>query len=437
VKGVQVGGIGVTGQRQGLAMLDTRGRELYLGPNLDLRAVMEGAALDEAHQAELYRATGHLPSLLFAPAKLRWFQAHRPQTYQEIATVFTLADWVAFRLTDERAAEAALAGEIGLLEVQTRGWAVGSLQQLGLRTDWLPPLVQAGSRVGTLGPSSAAELGLPAGIPVCVAGPDTQCGLLSLGLTETGQAGIVGGWSLTVQRITSRPFLDRQRRTWCGCWLWPGRWVLEVNAGDVGNTYGWLKELLFPSGSSFDGAEEGYELMEALAQEVPAGSEGVLSFLSPGPLDLSQAGLRTGGLLAPVPFTFSQVGRGHLARSALEGMAFTVKAACLQLEKLSRSSLSSLAFGGGMAQSRLFPQLLANVIGKEIALASSPHISALGAALAAATMVGHYSSLAEAGRAAGARLRRLSPDPLAALEYQGIYQRWQEALVKLRRIGIG
>ena len=65
--------IGVTGQRQGEVFLDGDGREIYCGPNIDLRAVFEGASMDEYLGGEIYATTGHRPSLLLAPARLRWF----------------------------------------------------------------------------------------------------------------------------------------------------------------------------------------------------------------------------------------------------------------------------------------------------------------------------------------------------------------------------
>ncbi|MBI4233691.1 MAG: FGGY-family carbohydrate kinase [Chloroflexi bacterium] len=432
----EVAAIGVTSQRQGMAFLDTEGGELYLGPNLDLRAVFEGASLDEAHRAEVYRTTGHLPSLFFAPARLRWFQLTRPEVYEQIARVFTLADWASYRLTGVCVAEAALAGEAGLLDIKRHCWAVGLMERLGLRTDWFPPLVEAGVPVGGLQPTAADALGLPAGIPVTIAGPDTQCALLGLGVAEPGQAGVVAGWSVTVQLLTSRPLLDHRRRTWSGCWLWPGRWTLEASTGDAGNAYRWLTGLLFPPDSSHAAKGDAFHEMDRLAAEATPGAEGVLAFLGPAPLDLSRAGLRAGGFITPVPFTFSNLGRGHLARAGLENIAFAVRASCARLEGLSGSPISTLALGGGMARSSLFPQLLADVLNRELGVAGAD-ASLVGAALAAAVATGHYPSLAEAAAPARARLRRLQPDPATALEYDGLYQRWLRVLGGLRRIGVG
>ncbi|MBM3945255.1 MAG: hypothetical protein FJ317_07205, partial [SAR202 cluster bacterium] len=86
--------VGVTSHRQGVAFLNAHGDDVYAGPNIDLRAVFEGAAIDEEHGDDVYKTTGHLPSFFFTPAKLRWFQTHQPETYRNIASVLPIADWI-------------------------------------------------------------------------------------------------------------------------------------------------------------------------------------------------------------------------------------------------------------------------------------------------------------------------------------------------------
>ena len=47
-----ISAITATSQRQGIAFLDRDGKEIYVGPNLDLRAVFEGAAIDDENGSE-------------------------------------------------------------------------------------------------------------------------------------------------------------------------------------------------------------------------------------------------------------------------------------------------------------------------------------------------------------------------------------------------
>jgi autoinducer 2 (AI-2) kinase len=62
------------------------------------------------------------------------------------------------------------------------------IKSLGLTEKMLPPLKQAGTKLGKLTKEAAANLGLLPGIPVAVGGPDTQCGLLGSGVVAAGRS---------------------------------------------------------------------------------------------------------------------------------------------------------------------------------------------------------------------------------------------------------
>ena len=425
VRSGSVAAVGVASQRQGIGALDADGAELYLGPNLDLLALFEGMAIDGDHPDLVYPVTGHLPSFLLAPAKLRWHQLHQPELYESIATVLTVGDWVGYRLTGELAMQETLAAEAGLLDVATGALAAPLLKALGLRTDCFPPITPPLARLGGLSASAAAELGLARGVPVVIAGPDTQCGLLGMGAASPGDTGVVAGWSVTAQSVTATPQPDAARRTWVGRHVIPGRWTAEANAGDGGNAYRWLSELLV-------GSEDGvFERMEALAAGVPPGAEGAVALLGPAPLDLSRTGLRPGGLLFPVPVTFSGLDRGRLARAALENVVYAVRGASELLAEVTGRQAGGLAVGGGMTRTALFSQMLADVLGRPIHAASTPDVSLQGAAMAAEAALEGGDALAQLAEAARLGLREVTPDPVSQHEYQEHYARWVDAQRRL------
>ena len=53
-----------------------------------------------------------------------------------------------------------------MVDARTRDWDHELLARAGLPDRFLPPLVQPGTRLGTLRPSVAEETGLPADVPV-------------------------------------------------------------------------------------------------------------------------------------------------------------------------------------------------------------------------------------------------------------------------------
>ena len=425
-----IAAVTATSQRQGVVFLDGDGREVYAGPNLDLRAVFEGGAIDEEMRDRVYATTGHTPSLFFAPAKMRWFQEHRAEAFGRVASVVTLADWLVWKLSGQLACEPALAGEAGLLDVPERRWCTALLADLGLPDNEHVPLVDAGTLAGRVTRSVAREPALPEGTLVAVAGPDTQCGLLGMGAVSVGQVGVVAGWSAPALMVTDRPVLPAAMQTWAGCHVLNDLWTLESTSGDAGNAYRWLADTLW------GGAKDAYHEMDAEAGRAPAGSEGAMAFLGPSPMDMGRVGMRQGGLLFPVPLTFSDLGRGHLARSALEALAFSTRANLERLERVAGASARSVAVGGGMVQTATWVNVLANVVGREIAVSPSPHVSALGAYVCAATALGELESLEQGAAVMAERLNTVEPEAGARLEYQDHYERWTQLLDELEGMSI-
>ncbi len=421
----EVAAIAVTGQRQAVAFLDSDRREVYVGPNLDLRAVFEGGQIDQHMGDRVYRTTGHSPSFLLAPAKLRWFRENRPQSYDRIASVVSLADWIALRLTGELASEPTLAAGAGLLDVERRSWATYLLRDLGLIENDHVPLLSPGAMMGRVEERASADTRLPSGTPVVVAGADTQCGLLGMGVFRGHDVGIVAGWSAPVQLVVDKPPLPSPARTWTGCFLTADKWVVESTAGDAGNAYRWLAGLVCGSG------EGAFAEMDQLAQATPAGSEGVLAVLGPPRMDMSRLGLRPGGVLFPVPLTFNEPSRGQIARAGLEAVAYAVRANLEQAESVAGAAAGLIAVGGGMSRTDAWVDLMADVLGRPIQVLSS-NVSASGAYVCAATALGDFSSLEEGAAEVSRGARVIEPDVRAAAEYADHYREWLDLAERLQ-----
>ena len=435
LRGLDIGAVSATSQRQGVVFLDTQGREIYAGPNMDLRAVFEGMALDEKLGPEIFDTTGHWPSFLLAPARLSWFRKHQPETFESVSTVLPLADWILFKLCGSRIAERSLAAEAGLVDLRNGQPATGLFKAVGLAESLVPSLGLSGEAVGRISARASEESGLKAQTPVVLGGPDTQCGLLGMGLTETGSSGVVSGWSTPVQLITSGPIFDDRQKLWTGYSVLPGHWVLEANAAETGSSYRWLLRLLLGSED-----EAAHRKAERLASRSPAGSMEVLALLGAGTLNQSTLSLGLGGLLFPVPMILAEVDRGHILRAALESVAFAVRSGYQQLEEVSGNASSPTAvtavgLTGGFSRSPLFCHILASVLGREVNVASQGEATGLGAAMAAATGIGVYESLAEAAQAMKARTKPVSPEGDWSAAYNDYYQRWLKVSEEMAILG--
>ena len=425
VSSQQISAVGITSQGQGAVLMGPENRELCCCPNIDLRAVFEGAALDDEAGPEIYTTTGHWPSLLLAPARLRWFQSHRPDLMESASSVVSVGGWLGYRLTGQIAAEAGLDCTLGLIDLSTRHHALPLLNKLKFPVELLPPVLGSGERLGCLRPALAEEWGLPAGLPVTLAGADTQCGLLGLGVTTPGQSGAVLGWSGSVHSVMPDPMLDlKTRRTWSSCYSVDSMYTVEANLGDCGHAFDWLARTL--SGGTFS-----FEEADRLAEQAAPGGDGVLAFLGPGPLSAPNAGLRMGGIIMPTPLTFQEPSPGQILRSYLESVAYSIKSNLDAISEVTGRRVSSMCLGGSMSKSDVLAATLANVIEIPVHRARDPQVSAKGAAAAAWVSVGESSCLEEAVGEQQPDFDLFLPEPLQTAEYLDHYHRWLETFHSL------
>ena len=401
--------VAVTGQRTATALLDADLGTLHAGPNVDTRAVFEGGAIDAAHGPLVHRTTGRLPSMLFVPAKLAWWRAHRPRTARRIAKAAGIDAWAALALTGSLAETQPGLAEAGLLDVSRRGPADALLDTLGVPPAIAPETVPVGGVVGRLSREAADRTRLPRSVDVHLSGPDAQAAAVGCGAGAPGHAAIPAGWSAPVQIATSAPVFDRRMRTWTTLHALPERWAVEANPGDTGRVVDAVRRLLGPRISP--------ARLDALAAAAPTPWAGA-AFFGPRALDLSRPGMTMGGLLFPAPITQERLEAGTVARAALENVAFALRESLELAREVAGGAPTEVALTGGMAESGIFPGLLADVLGEPVRL--HRRATAVGAALLATARPEEIGARCAEHAARG---RRVEPSD-RALDYAELYPRW-------------
>ena len=410
--GGEIAAVATTSQRLAMLIVDAEGRQLYAGPNSDVRALGQGLAIDAAMAGRVYESGGKLPSLLLGPARVQWLRQTRPDGFARAAAVLTLGDWVAYKLTGAFRNERALAGDMGLLDVRSGERDGDLLRALDVPEALLPPLVSPADVAGEVTERASNETGLRASTPVVIAGSDTQCGLVGLGVETPGEAGIIAGWSAPVQLVTPEPRPDAQRRTWFGLHVVPGRWVIESSTGNAGAVWRWWCETLLGCG------EASLAQADELAAQASPGANDVIALLGSGVMNAGAMGLHLGGVLFRTPLASAVVRRPELLRAGLEDIAYALRGNLEQAEDVSGLRATRIAAGGGMTRSPLFTRILADVLDRPLEVAREIEVTATGAATLAARAVGRPELAPER------RLDAVEPSEQAAA-YRAPYARWR------------
>jgi len=413
-------GIAATSMRHGIVVIDKDGGPLLAVPNRDARAAAEGLELADERGLEFHRRTGHWPSPIFAAARLLWMQTNRPADLDRAYALLSISDWVSYLLSGEIGSEPSHAGETLLLDLQTRNWASDLIDSLGLPASICPALKAPGTRLGELTQYAAERLGLCAGIPVVVGGADTQCGLLGSGVTGPGQTGVLAGTTTPLQMALDQPIIDPEARIWTGQHVLPGQWVLESNAGAMGEGVTFAARLLYPMHREPEAA-----LFAEAAASHP-GAEGFTSTLGADIFNARSMSLPVGNLTLSHMIGDGRGMRHHLARAVIEGLAYALRANLEQITAAAGTGLTSLALSGGMARSEVWVQIVSDVTGLPVQVAGTYESTALGAAICAGVGAGVFGDLREGAQTLVQTGREHTPDPAIMERYAGLYESWAQ-----------
>jgi gluconokinase len=345
----------------------------------DGRATEQGRRLrTQTDTHALYERTGCPVQPLYHAARLRWWHEEQPDTARQAARWAAIKDWVLYRLTGVWATDVGLASTTGLLDIHRFQWDEEALALAGVAAERLPTLVSPLDVVGGVRAEVARETGLPSGLPIVAGSSDGGVANLGAGVFRPGQVVITVGTSGAVRRVVEQPWLDARERTWCYL-LSEGRWFAGGAINNGGLTTRWVREQFYAELED----DAAYERLSADAGTVAAGAEGVLLLpyftgeRSPHWDPEARALIYGLGL---------QHGRPHLARAALEGVAF-----CLAdvWEALVREEPASVYVTGGVSESEVWLEILADVLGVAVTQMQVEGASAMGAAMLGHEALGH------------------------------------------------
>ena len=418
----QVLAVAVSSMRNTTVLLDAAGEALFAAPNHDARALGESSAWAAEAGGAVHDITGHWPSPLFTGTRLMWLRANAPELLEAATAALSLSDWVGFRLCGEARAEASQAGETLMFDHRMRDWAFDLIDSAGFKRSIFPEVVSAGTPIGRLKDSSAGVMGLSQGIPVVAGGADTQCALLGAGAVRPGDTCVVAGITMPVQFVTGSYATDTDGCLWSGQHVVPGLFVVESNGMASGEVLEWLAGILYPDFGDPIGA------MYAEAGLSEPGAAGAYSTFGAGIFDGRMLSMQVGNLTASHMATpGSAAGRRHIARAAVEGVAFSARANLEQIERLLGIEPKTITVAGGMSRSRLWTGILCDVLGKSLSVPSTHEVTSLGTAICAAVGAGIFSSLEDGAARTAGNAREHSPGPDSG-RYQAVYGAWLEAM---------
>lgn len=422
-----IASVSTTCMREGILLYDKEGREIWACANVDARSDAEVGqliALDPALEKEVYLKSGQTYALGALP-RLLWVKNNLPEVYEKTASIGMFNDWLIYKLTGKLAVEPSNGSTTGIMDLQSRDWNPEIAAKCGLRTDIFPPVVECGTKFAEVSAQGAAETGLKEGTPVVVGGGDCQLGTIGVGACAEGQAAVFGGSFWQYEFNTANGRTDPDCRVRVNCHAVPALWQYEALAFKPGLVMRWFRDG-FCQQEVEEAARTGqdpYDLMNEKAQQIPAGSYGMVCCFS----DLMNF---ISWKHASPTFTNFQLEPGKFNkytfyRAILENTALLVRGHIQLVKEATGHEPEELIFAGGAAKSALWCQILADVTGKPVRVPVVKEATALGAAILAGCGVGIYSSVEEGARRTVKWDCRYEPQTRHAPVYEALYQTWR------------
>jgi glycerol kinase len=379
--------------------------------------------LKKAGTEDLFRArTGLLLDPYFSGTKLAWILEHVPGARTEAAAgrlaFGTVDSWLLWRLTGGalHATDVTNASRTLLWDIHRQTWDDVLLDLLGIPRELLPTVLSSSEIYA----ETAPELfGGP--IPIAGVAGDQQAALVGQACVRPGMAkNTYGTGCFLLMNTGDRPIASRHQLLTTPAWRIGPRtdYALEGSVFTGGAVVQWLRDGLGLVRSSAE--------IEALAASVPDAGGVVLVPAFTG-LGAPHWDPYARGALFGI--TRGTTG-GHLARAALESIAFQVADVLSAMESDSGVPLAELRVDGGAAANDLLLQLQADLIGVPVARPAMLETTALGAALLAGLAVGVVRDLDDL--AAHWRADRVFTPAMDRDQAAAMRQRWTRAVERAK-----
>lgn len=390
INGLDLAGIGITNQRETTIVWDKRTEEPIYNAIVwqDRRTSEYCDRLREEGKVDMIRdKTGLILDAYFSATKIKWIldnvQGARKRAEEGHLLFGTVDSWLIWRLTrgEKHVTDVTNASRTMLFNIHTLEWDEELLKLFDIPKSMMPEVKSSSEIYGYTTSTLFAHK-----IPICGMAGDQQAALFGQMCIEPGSVkNTYGTGCFLLMNSGEKPIKSENQLLTTIAWKIGDKvtYALEGSVFVAGSVVQWLRDSLKCISNSED--------VEALATSV-ADTDGV--YFVPALTGLgapywdqyakgSISGLTRGSTMA------------HIARAALEGIAYQTYDIVKAMEKDAGLPLANLKVDGGASRNNLLMQFQSDILGCEVLRPRITETTALGAAYLAGLAVGYWESIGE------------------------------------------
>ena len=388
INGLNIAAIGITNQRETTIVWDAEtGEPVYNAIVWQDRRTSEFCdSLKRDGRTDLIRSkTGLIIDAYFSATKIRWILENVPgaraKAEEGRLRFGTVDTWLIWMLTrgEVHVTDVTNASRTMLFNIHTLEWDKELLQLFGIPESMMPQVKSSSEVYGYTKTTLFAHE-----VPIAGIAGDQQAALFGQMCTEPGSVkNTYGTGCFMLMNSGERPIMSSNNLLTTIAWKIGDKvnYALEGSVFVAGSVVQWLRDGLGIIRSSSE--------VEALAASVP--DNGGVYFVP-----------ALTGLGAPHWDQYAKgsiygLSRGstaaHIARAALEGIAFQTMDIVNAMQRDAGCTLKELKVDGGASRNNLLMQFQADILGTSVIRPTVTETTALGAAYLAGLAVGYWESI--------------------------------------------
>jgi len=328
---------------------------------------------------ELYKETGTPVHSMSPLCKIMWIRENEPEFFSTVHKFISIKEYIWYRLFKAFEVDHSIASCSGLMDVERLVWSSLALTTAGITNAELSKLVSTTYTRADFDPAASLAF-LKAGTPFVMGASDGCLANLGTGAITPGIAALTIGTSGALRMASHEALYNEKAMTF----FYRLDEEIFINGGPVNNGGVALKWHLRNLFQKEQLSPEDYTSALAKMETVSPGAEGLifLPYLQGerAPIwDSKSCGNFFGMRLTHQP--------EHFTRAVIEGICFALNDVLQSLEAAGRQ-ISQLNVSGGFVSSAAWLQIMADITGKRLVLATTEDASAVGAAYLAVKATG-------------------------------------------------
>lgn len=411
-----------------LVPVDDRGKPLRRSISwMDTRSRDEGRKLEQRKPADYFYYASGWPMENNCASMILWLKKNEADLCRRTKRFLTTLDYINYKLCGRYVTDFTNAAMSGMINLQKKSWDSFVYEDLGLTEAQLPELKPTGCILGTLLPSAAVELGLDADVLVVNGAHDQYCGAVGAGALNIGDTMLSTGTSWAVLGVADFLIYDTKNYFAPGFHIPDNKYGLMATLPTGGVSMEWFKNNFCSIHKQDRVIEESFSKIDEMAAKKSAGAEGVFFYPYFHGSCLPER-------CSDVRASFLGIGLNHdrytLARSVMEGVAFSIRWILDSLEQIN-NSVQKIHMVGGATKSSFWTQIVSDITGKPVIKMKTANAPCIGAAAIAGIGAGIYKNYEQAFRCMVNEDVTILPSSRKE-EYEQIFQKYKTGFQNIK-----